>query len=298
MPSNSAISEGARRPGDAVRGAPERERSTSGSQTVDRALGLLKLVATAPLGGLRLLDIATASGLDRATAHRLLVSLAAEDFIEQDTVTKRYSLGLEFFTLAAAASNRFDLAAKARVALERLSGATGDTASHYLKSSLNLVCMDVETGSFPIKTLPMDIGSHRPIGAGAAGIAYLAALSDTEVAEILKKNARRLATIGGQDPDSIRAAIAECRRAGYALAKDEPLGRMVGLAIALYGRHGRPLGTLSLNGIPDRFPADRVPSLVDMLNDQAGFLSESITVMPDTERHRSKWESPRRRKPT
>jgi DNA-binding IclR family transcriptional regulator len=293
---------------EAARGEPEapsREiddssatsaRAVTGSQTVDRALGLLKLVAVAPLGGLRLLDIATASGLDRATTHRLLASLAAHDFIEQESDTKRYSLGLEFFTLAAAASNRYDLADKAKLALERLSAATGDTASHYLKSSLNLVCMDVETGSFPIKTLPMDIGSHRPIGAGAAGIAYLAALSDVEIDEILKKNARRLAKMAGQEPDAIRAAIAECRRTGFALAPDEPLGRMVGLAIALFGRHGRPLGTLSLNGIPDRFSPDRVPALVGLLTDQARFMADSIKLMPDKDRHRSKWEGPRRRK--
>jgi DNA-binding IclR family transcriptional regulator len=275
---------------------PVAARAGGGSQTVDRALGLLKLVAVAPTGGLRLLDITTASGLDRATTYRLLASLAAHDFIEQDAVSKRYTLGLEFFTLAAAASNRFDLAGKARVALERLSASSGDTASHYLRSSLNLVCMDVETGHFPIKTLPMDIGSHRPIGAGAAGIAYLSALSDMEIHEILKKNARRLAKIAGQEPDAIWAAIAEARRKGFALAPDEPAGRIVGLAIALIGRHGRPLGTLSLNGIPDRFSPDRIAGLFAMLTEQARFLADSIGLMPDTDRHRSKWEGARRRK--
>jgi DNA-binding IclR family transcriptional regulator len=79
------------------------------------------------------------------------------------------------------------------------------------------------------------------------------------------------------------------------LAPDEPLGRIVGLAIALFGRHGRPLGTLSLNGIPDRFVPDRIPGLVGMLNDQARFMSDSIGLMPDNDRHRSKWEGKRRR---
>jgi DNA-binding IclR family transcriptional regulator len=271
----------------------ERERPTSGSQTVDRALTLLKLVAVAPKGGLRLLDIAAASGLDRATTYRLLTSLVGHAFVEQDAATKRYELGLEFFTLAAAASNRFDLAGQARIALERLSAASGDTASFYLKSSLNLVCMDLETGSFPIRTLPMDIGGHRPIGAGAAGIAYLSVLADAEIGQILKKNARRLAKNPGQDAETIWAAIADCRRLGYALAPDEPLGRIAGLAIALMSRHSRPIGTLSLSGIPERFSPDRVSALCTMLNDQAAFLAESLGLMPDTDRHRSGWEAPK-----
>lgn len=266
-------------------------RSPAGAQTVNRALALLKLVAVAPADGLRLADLAEIAGLDRATGYRLLASLVHAGFVDQDAETRRYSLGLECFTLAAAASNRHDLAEIARGALRALAGETGDTAALCLRSGLNLVCMDVETGSFPIKALPMDIGSHRPLGAGASGIALLAGLPDFEVAQVLAKTRRRLAEMPGQDEAAIRAAIAACRACGYALAAEEPMGRIMGLAVTLVNRRARPLGTLTLHGIPERFAPERVPALAAQVDAAARGIDAAMWRLPDEVRHRSQWVS-------
>ncbi len=264
-------------------------RATTGAQAVDRALGLLRLVAAAPGEGLRLADLADASGLDRATVHRLLSSLAGNALVDQDAVSKRYTLGLEFFTLAAAASNRHDVADLARASLRTLSEQTGDTATLCLRSGANIVCMDVEMGSFSIKTLPMDIGSRRPLGAGAPGIAMLAALPDFEVEQVLDKVAPRLAEVPGQDRAQVLAAVTSCRACGYALVPDEPMGRIIGLAVTLNNRRGRPEGTLSINGIPERFAPERLPQLLAALDAQISAISQAMRGLPDKARHRSRW---------
>lgn len=274
--------------GDPATATPAK-RAPAGAQTVDRALQLLQMVAVAPGDGLRLSELAEASGLDRATTYRLLVSLGNRGFLDQDSATKRYTLGLAFFTLAAAASNRFDLADVARDALRLLAAATGDTGTYCLRSGSDLVCIDVETGNFPIKTLPMDIGSHRPLGAGASGIALLAALPDFEVEQVLRKVAARLAEVPGQDLASIRAAIAACREHGYALAHEEPQGRIIGLAVALINRRGRPQGTLALSGIPERFAAGRIATIAAAVKTHARSIDDAMWRMPDNDRHRSAW---------
>ncbi len=264
-------------------------RATTGAQAVDRALGLLRMVAAAPGEGLRLADLAEASGLDRATVHRLLSSLTGNALVDQDAVSKRYTLGLEFFSLAAAASNRHDVTEFARASLRSLSAHTGDTSTLCLRSGANLVCVDVETGSFPIRTLPMDIGSRRPLGAGASGIAMLAALPDFEVELVLDRVAGRLAEVPGQDRAQVLAAVAACRAQGYALLADEPMGRIVGLAVTLSNRRGRPEGTLSINGIPERFAPERLPMLIAALEAEIGSISQAMRGLPDDARHRSRW---------
>jgi DNA-binding IclR family transcriptional regulator len=266
-----------------------RLRGTAGAQAVDRALFLLRLVASAPGEGLRLSDLAEASGLDRATVHRLLSSLVANELVDQDVVSKRYTLGLDFFTLAAAASNRYDVAEVARTSLEALSAATGDTATLCLRSGLHLVCIDVQTGDFPIKALPMDIGSRRPLGAGASGVAMLADLPDFEIEQTLQKVADRLADVPGQEQARVMEAVAQCRAQGYALGPDEPLGRVMGLAVTITNRRGRPQGTLSINGIPERFAPQRLPALLAALRAQAGAIQQAMSRMPDSERHRTRW---------
>ena len=131
----------------AIRGGaamPGQHGGQGGAQTVDRALGLLRLIAAGPAEGLRLSDMAAQAGLDPATAHRLMTSLVRNGFADQAAATRRYTLGLKVYSLAAAASNRHDPVAVARAALLRLSGATGDTATLCLRSGLDLVCVDVQ----------------------------------------------------------------------------------------------------------------------------------------------------------
>jgi DNA-binding IclR family transcriptional regulator len=273
----------------AILSNPVGRRQSGGAQAVDRALRLLRLVGSAPAEGLRLSDLAEASGLDRATAHRLLASLIGNELVDQDVVTKRYTLGMDFFTLAAAASNRYDVAEVARESLKALSAQTGDTTTLCMRSGLNLVCLDVEMGDFPIKALPMDIGSRRPLGAGASGVAMLAALPDFELEQTLQKVASRLADAPGQDAAQVMEAVATCRAAGYALAPDEPQGRIMGLAVTLTNRLGRPQGTLSINGIPERFSAERVPSLLAALRAHVQTIDQAMARMPDSARHRASW---------
>ena len=268
-------------------------RSTTGAQAVDRALALLRLVAAAPGEGLRLADLADAIGLDRTTVHRLLSSLAGNALVDQDAVSKRYTLGLDFFSLAAAASNRHDVAEFARASLKTLSADTGDTATLCLRSGVNLVCTDVATGNFPIKTLPMDIGSRRPLGAGAPGVAMLAALPDFEVEQVLDKVEPRLADVPGQNRAQVLAAVAACRAVGYALMPDEPLGRIVGLAVTLNNRRGRPEGTLTINGIPERFAPERLPLLIAALGAEITAIKRAMEGLPDSARRRSRWADTR-----
>jgi DNA-binding IclR family transcriptional regulator len=261
-----------------------RQKNAAGSQTVDRAMSLLKLIARSPSEGLRLLDLSGASGFDRATTYRLVSSLVKHGLVDQEESTKRYTLGLEFFTLAAAASNRHDLSNQARIALEYLSEVTGDTAIFCLRSNSNIVCVDVQTGSFPVKALPMDIGSHRPIGAGASGVAILAPLPDFEVRQMLQSNRQRLKKIPGQDLDAILNRVANCRKQGYAFAAEEPEGRILGLAVALVSRNNRPLGTLTLCGIPERFTPERVSSLAKLLMERSTILDETLKKIRNAER--------------
>jgi DNA-binding IclR family transcriptional regulator len=264
-------------------------RQTGGSQTVDRALSLVQLVAVGSSTGLRLSELAAASGFDRATTYRLLVSLTNRGFLDQDLVTKRYRLGLEFFALAATASNQIDLGEVARGVLRRLAEESGDTAMFCVRSGNNLFCVDVDSGSFPIKVLPLDIGSHRPLGAGSAGIAILSAMQDFEIDKVLERSAARLAEVPKQEPDAIRRAIEACRTRGYALVAEEPAGRILGISVAITSRPKRPLGALTLAGVPERLAAERVPELARLLQDGVRTLNESMLRMPAGARHQTRW---------
>ena len=264
-------------------------RHATGSQTVDRALALVQTVAAQSGAGLRLSELAAANGLDRATAYRLLLSLTNRGFLDQDSVTKRYTLGLEFFALAATASNQIDLGAVARSVLHSLAGESGDTAMFCVRSGQSLFCLDVEFGDFPVKAVPMDIGSHRPLGAGSASLAILSAMQDYEIEAVLKRSAARLAEVPNQDPQLIRHAVEECRARGYALAPEDPVGRIIGMSVVITSRTGRALGALTLAGIPERLMPERIPELARILTTGVATLADTMLRIPSGARHSARW---------
>ena len=251
-----------------------------GVQTIRRSAALLRALARTPATGARLTDLSEALSLDRTTVHRLLQALCDEALVEQDPGTKRYHLGLDFFALAAAASNRFDIQA---VAAE----AVGDSVFFSLRSHDDFICVEANKGLFPVRHLAMDIGARTPLGAGATGVAFLAPLPDDEVAQVLQHNAERLAKYGCP-PDRIRAAIDRFRDIGFAY---DGSGGSHAIAVPLPDRRGRPLTVLTVAATVDRMPLHRRSAVAAAVQAEGTRIAEAMWRKPDETRHRLSWRA-------
>ena len=260
-----------------------------GVQSVRRAAALLRALTGTPALGARLTDLAEALALDRTTVHRLLQTLADEGLVEQDQGTKRYHLGLDFFALAAAASNRYDIQEVAAAAVAKLAETLGDTVFFSLRSHYDSVCIEAHKGAFPIRTLATDIGARTPLGAGATGIAFLAPLPDDEVQEILRHNAERLQKYQGHAPDRVAAAIQRFREIGFAFDDGRANNGVHAIAVPLADRRGRPLTVLTVAAAADRMPVQRRASIAAAIQAESSRIAEAMWRKPDMSRHRFTW---------
>lgn len=86
--------------------SPAAPSTAGGTQSLERAIALLRAVADAETGGARLADLMTGVGLSKATAHRLLMALARDGLVEQDARSKRYHLGPDLVALGDLAALR------------------------------------------------------------------------------------------------------------------------------------------------------------------------------------------------
>ncbi len=86
--------------------SPAGPNPAGGTQSLERAIALLRAVADAETGGARLADLMTGVGLSKATAHRLLMALARDGLVEQDGRSKRYHLGPDLVALGDLAALR------------------------------------------------------------------------------------------------------------------------------------------------------------------------------------------------
>ena len=87
-------------------GEPQSSAASGGTQSLERAIALLRAVAASGPEGARLADLMTGAGLSKATTHRLLMALAREGLVEQDARSRRYHPGRDLDALGQLAAAR------------------------------------------------------------------------------------------------------------------------------------------------------------------------------------------------
>ncbi|MEV0167644.1 IclR family transcriptional regulator [Nonomuraea fuscirosea] len=252
------------------------ERNSESIQSIERAAAILEAVAAGDGHGRRLIDIAADTGLRKATAHRILGTLAQVGLVEQDERTSRFSLGLRLFSLGMAAANRYGLADLASECMLRLAERTHDTVYLTIRSGYEAVCVDRVTGGFPIKTLSLNVGDRRPLGVGAGNLAMLAWLPDDEIRTIVAANAPQYPHFGKLDSATIMAVVEESRELGYAFNDRLILAGMRAVGVPVLGHDGRPVAALSVAAITERMSPARRADIVAWLAEEAKALNERL----------------------
>jgi DNA-binding IclR family transcriptional regulator len=227
---------------------PARESSLSAVQKACRILGVL-----ADTGRARLTEISVRATLNKVTTLRILEVLAREGYVERDERNKTYR--------------------RARTSLVRLAALSEDTVLLSVRQGCESVCIDRETGAFPIRAAYLDVGSRRPVGVGAGALAVFAWLPDDELRALLDEATPKLAVYPGFSVDSILDDVAAARSNGYTILVNRVVERMGAIGVPVIGLDGRPFAALSIAALSDRLVA-REQELVAALQREARQLAD------------------------
>lgn len=248
-----------------------------GTQSIERALGLLLDVGRADEHGARLTDLVINSGLAKPTARRALGALVRAGLLDQDEASRRYHLGPESYVLGMLAARRFGIHAQAIDGLTRLSQTTGDTAFLSVRRDLHVVCLHREEGPFPIRSHVLQAGDRHPLGIGAGSLAVLSALPDDEIERAIAVNAATIQEkYPAYSPESLRDAVTRTRKEGYALNPGLLMKGSWGIGVPVHDPQGRPAYAVSLAAIEDRLDEARRRELVPMLKLEAAKLERLL----------------------
>ena len=240
----------------------------TGTQSIERALTLVREIAAHNRGGSRLLDLATRTGLQRPTVHRMLKCLAAENMVQQDSDTHRYFLGPMVFELGLTAAPRFNLREICQPALSRIAEATGDTVFLTHRSGLDSVCLDRREGTFPIKTFTLEIGMRRPLGVGTGSLAILSALTEEEIQRVVASNSGRLPEYG-LNSAALLAQVKRSQKLGYALREVPGLAGVRSVGQTLRNQSGIAFAALSVSTISSRMSEKRATEVAVLLKNES-----------------------------
>lgn len=202
--------------------------------TVGKALDLLDLFTrAAPQHGLS--QLARASGVNKATCHRLLTELESRGLVEQTGPAREYRLGPATLRLAALREAAVPTREAAMPILRRLAETTGETAhlSHLVAG--RLLTLAFAYASRPGVKVMMEDADLLPFHATASGAAVLSHLPDS---------AMIIAT--APDPQALKARIDATRTKGYAETLSTFEKDVHSFAVALFDATGLCTGALAV----------------------------------------------------
>src|SRR3954466_3405880 len=166
-----------------------------------------------------LTEVATAAGLARPTARRLLLTLEELGFVRSSGGA--FQLTPKVLTLGMAYVGSLGLWDIARPHLEALVARTGEASSMAQLDGSDIVY--VARVSVPkIVALRVDIGTRFPAVQTSQGKVLLAALTPEELAETLALPSRSgLPRYIGRSPEALLEELQQVRARGWALADEE-----------------------------------------------------------------------------
>lgn len=251
----------------------------TGTQSIERALHVMRIVASRSRTGVRLTEISRLARLEQSTTHRILKCLISGGMIQHNADSRRYHLGHLIFEMGLAAAGKFNVRAICRPSLVRLAEKTEDTIFLTIRSGFDTVCLDRKEGGFPIRTLTLDIGTRRPLGVGAGGIALLMSLPETEIDEILNANALQLGSYNNLTVPEVSALVERSRKFGFALNDRHMTPGATSIGMAIQSGYGVPFVALSIGAITSRMSADRQQELAECLREEVRILESSLAEM-------------------
>ena len=196
-------------------------------------------------------SLAKRLGLAKSTVHRLVVTLTAEGFLEQNHETGRYCLGLSLFTLGALARRRMDVSNISRPLLGVLRDKFQEASTLVILSGTSVMFLhNLESGQ--AIGIRAHIGDLKPAHCTAEGRVLLAFSPPSVVAEVLKEglSPRTAKTI--TSAAAFKRMLEEVRVAGYAIDDEESEDGMRCLAAPVRDISGKVIAAVGLAGPTQR----------------------------------------------
>ena len=248
---------------------------TTGS--IARASAVLSALADERDGASLSLVIAR-TDFTKTTAHRTLQSLQDVEYVYQDPDTRRYHLGSALGRLARQAG-RSDVSAIAGRSMRRLADASEDTVFLSIPEGSEAICVRVELGAFPIRTLSLEVGDRVPLGVGATGQALYAATSQPKRLAAAAANRNWMKDFNFT-PQLAEDLASDFEERGYAFNPSIVIPGMSAVALPVISKKGTLVAGLGIGAINERMAMSRVEGeLVPMLRREVGHLVKRLNEL-------------------
>jgi IclR family KDG regulon transcriptional repressor len=200
---------------------------------VERAIHILSLLKT-ERREMTIAEISEATGWNKSSIYKLLLTLDHYGLLARDPKTKRYSLGVALMEYGRAVLNGFDIQHAAKPSLKALAQYSGESVAVSILRGTRMTLVEVEESTAQVR-ISLAVGMTTSATGTSHGKAVLAHLPESQLNEILRieglaKNTRKSIT----NPGLYRADLETVRKRGYAIDNEEFEEGIIGISAPVF----------------------------------------------------------------
>lgn len=233
---------------------------------IARGIALLRLLAAAGRRGVSLTALAQSTGLANSTVHRLLSQLMEQRLTMQLEGSRLYVIGPLAYELGLVAAQQFDIRQLCRPAMEQLSNLSSETVYLVQRSGNEAVCIDLHQGPSVVRVVTLQIGSRRPLGLGAGGLAILASLPEDEVENVIGHVMGTIEREWRFFETDFRLSLKQAKAQGYAIIENRITPGVTAIGRSFNDSLGQVFGAVTVAGLNARLAPRARDNLLNCLS--------------------------------
>ena len=217
--------------------------------------------------------------LAKSTVHRLAATLSSAGFLEQNSETGKYRLGVALFELGALVRRRMDVANEARPKLRELLEKTGETVQLGIVDHFSVLYV-YEMESPRAIRMAAAVGGRAPLHCTAVGKVLLAHQSVEYVKQIIDSGLIAFTPRTVTRRAAVLEMLDEVKQRGHAIDDEESEGGLRAIAAPVRNHGGEVIAALGVAAPVQRMNKKVLQTCVPSVMATAGAVSARLGYLP------------------
>ena len=218
--------------------------------------------------------------MDHAKIYRILETFAAHNFINQDPVTKKYSLGFAAWELGMTMYDGMNVKQYFSPILEKLFHQTGESIFLTILDKDEAVTLEAIEPDNKVK-FSVSVGSRAPLYVGASYRSIFAYMPEDFIENYLETQDLKRYTVNTKtDKEEIRTELKQIKKQGWAISEGEFTPDIIAIAVPLFDKNTRVIGSVTVSGPVYRMTDEKINEYFPLLVKTRDEMENMITKFP------------------
>lgn len=244
--------------------------------SVHRALQIL-LAFKIPPNNHSLAQLTKLTGTSKNACFRSLRTLQELGFVELDSTSQTYRLGLVLWELAHAANRGWPLATAAEDMMDNLSSTSGEVVNLIVRDGYGVTCVAQKQSRHRVQ-ITAEVGKRFPaLHAGSCPKAILAHSSEEFIETYLDSDQLvRLTPKTRVERDVLLAHLYKIRQRGFSISDEDVDLGIWSVAAPIFDRNGECIAAISIDGPSHRMGREQLDAYIPLVMDAATTISRRL----------------------